>query len=100
MKEKKDNPFICQTCYKSSNVLKAMGKYETVDGYPQCSDCHSDLESESVVIRQIHFDAKRDHGTPYPKWLHDDLEKKGLLKEISTKLADHQHLPRIRKDSK
>lgn len=84
--------YICQRCYKSKDVLEALGKCVTVDGYLQCKDCGSDLEYESVVIRQIHFDAKRNNGTPYPEWLHNDLEKKGLLRKISTKIPKHQRI--------
>ena len=76
------NDYICQRCYKSQDVLEALGKLDCVDGYYQCKDCGSDLEYESVVIRQIHFDRKDKEGIPYPKWLHDDLEKKGLLRKV------------------
>lgn len=74
---------ICPKCYKSFNVLTAFEKINRVDGYFQCKDCYSDLDYEGVVIRQIHFDKRKNNGTPLPKWLNDDLEKKGLNRKIS-----------------
>tara|TARA_Y100000310_G_scaffold182299_1_gene182385 strand:+ start:281 stop:754 length:474 start_codon:yes stop_codon:yes gene_type:complete len=74
--------FICQKCHKSLAILKALGKLRVLDGYHQCSDCHSDLEHESVVVRQIHYDRKRKDGTPLPEWLQKELNEKGLSKEI------------------
>jgi len=77
-----DSSYICPRCYKPLAVLKALGKVRSIDGYLQCVDCYSDLEYESVVVRDIHFKKHREDGTPYPKWLHDDLEAKGLLRKI------------------
>lgn len=83
---------ICQKCYKSEAVLAALGKCINVDGYLQCKDCGSDLEYESVVIRQIHFNKERSDGIPLPEWLHNDLKKKGLLRKIKTSIPKHQQV--------
>jgi len=73
---------VCQKCYKSQDVLEALGKLRYVQGYAQCRDCGSDLESESVVIRQIHIDNERLRNIPYPQWFHNELQQKGLLESI------------------
>ena len=72
----------CQICHRNSRILKALGKYSVVQGYPQCGICGGDLMAESVVIRQIHFDRNRNDGVPLPDWLEKDLRAKGLLDEI------------------
>lgn len=43
--------FICQTCRKSRDQLIKENKLSSVDGYEQCADCGSDLEYDSVVLR-------------------------------------------------
>jgi len=43
--------FICQTCRKSREQLSKENKLILVDGYEQCADCGSDLEYDSVVLR-------------------------------------------------
>jgi hypothetical protein len=79
-----NNPFICQTCYRSKAILEALNKIRIDEvGAPQCADCHSDLEFESVVIRQIHFDAKKNTGTPLPEWLYNDSKEKGLMEKVN-----------------
>ena len=75
-------PQTCQTCHRSANILKALGKYEVVQGYPQCSICRADLEDESVVLRQIHFERRDKEGAPLPGWLESDLKSKGLLEDV------------------
>jgi hypothetical protein len=79
--------YICQSCYKSKDILEALGKLSFIDGYYQCSDCHSDLEYECAVARQIHYDNKRLKGIPYPQWLFDELVDKGLITEPSRKYS-------------
>jgi hypothetical protein len=78
------NPLTCQTCHRSAEILRALGKYKVVQGYAQCTICNGDLENESVVIRQIHFDKEKNEGVALPTWLHDDLEEKGLHVRLAT----------------
>lgn len=74
--------YICQKCYKSKDILEALGKLQSVDGYLQCKDCHSDLEYESVVIRDIHLKRNRNDNIPLPKWYRKELKKKGFLRKV------------------
>ena len=65
---------ICQTCYRTEDVLRALDKLRHVQGYAQCADCGGDLEYESVVVRQIHYDRQKE-GIPLPEWLQEEREE-------------------------
>ena len=82
--------YICQKCYKSKDILEALGKLISVDGYYQCADCYSDLEYECAVVRQIHYDNKRFKNIPHPKWLFNELVDKGLITEPKRKYSDKE----------
>ena len=70
------NDYICQKCFKSEHVLRALGKLIYRGGYLQCSDCGSDLEYESAVIIDIwHKRKKEDNTIEYPQWLKDKKDK-------------------------
>lgn len=78
-----NSDYICQKCFKPLAILEALGKVKNVQGYLQCKDCGSDLEYEGVAVRDIHFKRERNEGIPLPKWLHDDLKAKGLLRKVN-----------------
>lgn len=75
--------YICQKCFRSAAVLKALGKYRTSQGYAQCADCFSDLEYESAVIMEINYKREREEGVPIPEWHFKHLLKNGLLRGVN-----------------
>ncbi len=74
--------YVCQKCYRTQDILKALGKLRHVDGYAQCKDCGSDLEREGVVVRKIHLDNRDLYNITLPQWLHEEYEKKGLNRKV------------------
>ena len=74
----------CQTCHRPRGILVALGKLNLVQGYEQCADCRSDLEHESVIIRDVYFkkaeEEAKENGEKYsfqylPEWLQKDIRE-------------------------
>jgi len=73
-----NSDYVCQKCHRPLAILEALGKVKTNQGYLQCTDCYSDLEYESTVVRDIHLKRKHNEGIPLPEWYQKELDVKGL----------------------